>query len=158
MNREELKSGASAGFLAATASSGALVALGMRTGSAARPFNVIAAHLLGGLRADVWGFVPQVTIPGIVLHLLLTTLLGIVVHAIVRRDLAPAWLAATAAAVLCGLVSIGIARRGGSSLAQLFPLGDLLLFYITLAVTLAIGMRFAFFGAARDSGRHMEPM
>ena len=156
--RDDLRKGGAAGFLAATATAGALVAIGMRTGDAARPFNAIAAHLVGGLRADVVGFVPGVTIAGIALHFVLTTALGVLVAAIVGRRLAPGWLTAMAAALLAGLVSVGIARRGGYSLAQLLSVGDLLLFYTTLAVSLAIGIRFSLFGIAKDRGRQMEPM
>jgi hypothetical protein len=155
---DDLRAGAPPGVLAATATAGALIAIGMRTTTAARPFNTIASHLLGGSRADVWGFVPEVTIVGIVSHLTMTTMLGIVVATVVRRRLAPLWAAALAATLLSALVSIGVARRGGTSLAQLLPLGDLLLFYVTLAASLVVGMRFAFPPAAIDPRSRRDDM
>jgi hypothetical protein len=69
----------------------------------------------------------------------------------------PTWLAATITATLAALVSVGIARRGGSSLARLLAVGDLLVFYVILAASLALGIRFAFSDRATDRRRH-EPM
>jgi hypothetical protein len=158
VNRDDLRAGIPAGFLAATATAGALIAIGSRSSTAAKPFNVIASHLLGASRADVSGFVAGITIPGIALHIVLTTILGILVVVIVRRRLAPLWLTAISAALLCALVSAGIARRGGTSLAQILTLGDLLIFYLVLGASLALGIRFAFAPRKQDSERHSESM
>jgi hypothetical protein len=153
---DDVRAGAPAGFLAATATAGTMIAIGGRVATAARPFNIVAAHLLGASRADVWGFVAPVTIAGVVVHVLLTCFLGILVAAIVRRRFAPLWTTAAAAAVFCALVSIGIARRGGLSLASVFALGDLLVFYLTLWISLALGIRFALPPAERV--RHADSM
>ena len=152
MNRVDLRVGVSAGLLAATATAGALIAIGHRAATVARPFNVIAGHLLGVQKSDAYGFVPGITVPGIALHVLLTVLAGIAVAMIARR-FAPAWLASLAVAVLCALVSVGIARRGGSSLARILPTGELVVFYLILAITLAVGIRLAFFDRATDQPR-----
>jgi hypothetical protein len=155
--RNGLRAGVTAGFLAATATAGTLIAVGRRTSTAARPFNVIASHLLGASRADAWGFVAGVTIAGIAVHVVLTSLLGVIVGEIVGRRLAPLWATATAASLMSALVSIGIARRGGNSLAAILPLGDLLVFYVTLALALVVGIRFAF-APAEENAPHMEGM
>ena len=143
MNRDELRSGAIAGALAAASTSGALIALGKRTGTVARPFNVIASHLLGPGAADSFVFVPRITLIGIAVHLVLTTLLGILILEIVKRRLSSLWVATAGISLLCGLVSIGVARRGAPSLAQLFSLGDLVVYFVVLALSLAVGTRFA---------------
>jgi hypothetical protein len=148
VNRDDLCVGASAGLLAATATSGALVAIGSRAATVFRPFNAIAGHLMGVQRSDAYGFVPSITIPGVLLHLILVMLAGITVAIVARRGIAPAWAAASAIAALSALVSVGLARRGSSSLARIIPVGDLVLFYVTLAVTLAVGIRLAFFERA----------
>jgi hypothetical protein len=145
VNRVDLRVGISAGLLAATASSGALVAMGSRAATVARPFNMIAGHVLGPSRVDAYGFVPAVTLMGIATHVLLMTLAGIAVTVVARRKIAPAWMAAGALWILSTLVSIGIARRGGASLARVLPLGDLLLFHLIVAISLTIGIRIAFF-------------
>ena len=158
MNRDDLRVGVSAGILAATATSGALIAIGSRTSTAARPFNTIAAHIMGAQRADAFGFVPVITITGIALHVLLVMLTGIAVAVVARRQLTPAWLASISLTLIAALVSIGIARRGGSSLAGLLAVGDLLLFYVTLAASLTLGARFAFFDTGKGRRSRIESM
>jgi hypothetical protein len=148
VNRVDLRVGISSGLLASTATTGALIAIGARAATIARPFNAIAGHLLGVQRSDAFGFVPGVTLVGVALHVLLVTLAGVAVTVVARRRFAPAWAAATSLALLSALVSVGIARRGDSSLASVLPLGDLILFYLLLAVTLTIGTRLAFFERA----------
>jgi hypothetical protein len=147
MLRDDLRAGIPAGLLAATATGGALLAVGHRSATAARPFNIIAMHLLGD-RANMLGFAAAVTLAGLLIHFILTTLVGIVTAAIANRRLAPAWAVAFAVSVLMALISIGIARRGGSSLAAILTVGDLVAFYLTMAIALMIGMRIAFFDVA----------
>jgi hypothetical protein len=143
VNRDELRSGATAGLLAAGATAGALIALGKRSGAASRPFNIIASHLLGPRVAESFGWNPAVTLTGVVLHITLTTALGVAVLAIVRRKLASLWVASFGLSLLSSLVSVGIARRGLPSLAEVFPVGDLVVYFITLAIALVAGIRFA---------------
>lgn len=158
MNRDDLRDGLATGIIAATATSGALIAIGRRASTAARPFNTIAGHLVGARRADAFGFIPAVTITGIALHLLLVTMAGVAVVIIARRRFAPVWLASLIITLLAAFASIGIARRGGMSLATLLTTGDLLLFYVTLAISLAVGTRFAPLGESRDSSRRIQTM
>lgn len=158
MNRDDLRVGVSAGILAAVATSGALIAIGSRTSTAARPFNMIAAHVVGAHRADAFGFVPVVTIAGIALHIVLIMLAGIAVAVVARRRLAPPWIPAVTVTLITALVSIGIARRGGSSLARLLAVGDLLLFYVILAASLTLGIRFALFDTTKDRVNRIETM
>src|SRR5688572_11776218 len=106
---------------------------------------MIAGHLMGAGSGDAFGFVAGTTLTGVAIHVMLTVLAGIVVAIVARRGIAPAWIAALLICTLAALVSIGIARRGGASLARLLAIGDLLLFYISLAAALVIGTRLAFF-------------
>jgi hypothetical protein len=145
VTRVDLRIGISAGLLGATATSGALIAIGSRAATVARPFNAIAGHVLGVQRSDAFGFVAQVTVMGVLVHVILLTLGGVIVAFVARRRYAPGWLAATALATLSALISVGIARRGGSSLARVLPVGDLVLFYMVVALSLALGIRLAFF-------------
>jgi hypothetical protein len=96
-------------------------------------------------RTDAFGFVPAITITGVALHVLLLALGGVVVAVLTRRRILPAWLAAVALATLSALVSVGVAKRGGSSLARVLPVGDLILFYVIVALSLIVGIRLAFF-------------
>lgn len=158
VNRDDLRIGVPAGLLAAMATSGALIAIGSRTSTAARPFNIIASHVVGTARADAFGFVPAVTITGIALHVLLVMLAGIAVAVVARRHLMPAWMASITVTVIVSLVSIGIARRGGGSLARLLAVGDLLLFYVVLAASLILGIRFALFDTTAGRRSRIETM
>lgn len=158
MNRDHIRVGIATGILAATATMGALLAIGARAGAAIRPFNMIAGHLLGVERADAYGFVPSVTLTGIAIHVLLTVSAGVAVAVVARRRFAPAWAAALLVSVLSALVSVGIARRGGASLARLLPIGDLVVVYSTLAFSLLAGTRLAFFERVTERNRRIEPM
>jgi hypothetical protein len=144
-------------MFAAPATAGALLAIGSRASTAARPFNMIAGHVVGLPRADAFGFEPSVTLVGLALHFLLVTLAAVAVAAVARRRFAPDWLAAIVVSLLGALVSIGIARRDGASLARLLAVGDLLVFYTILAATLVIGIRLAFFDGA-EGRSHSETM
>ena len=130
-------------MVAASATTGTLIAVGKRASTVARPFNVVASHLLGPRAADSFGFVPRITLTGVAIHLGLTTALGIVILVLVRTRRSSLWLTSAGASLMCGLVSVGLARRGIPSLAQLFPLGDLLVYYLVLALSLVVGIRFA---------------
>ena len=147
-SRLDLRVGISAGLLGATATSGALIAIGARAATVARPFNAIAGHVFGIRESDAFGFIPRITITGIALHVVLVTLGGVIVAFFTRRRVAPPWLVSVALATLSALVSIGIAKRGGSSLARVLPLGDVILFYMVVALSLAVGIRLAFFHRA----------
>jgi len=143
VNRNELKHGAAAGLLAGASTTGALIALGMRTNTASKPFNVIASHLLGPLASNATGLVSAITVLGVAVHLLVTAVISLLVLRIVRHRLLPLWLATATTSLLFGLVSVGIARRGGQSLAQLFPMGDVVVYHLILGLSLAAGIRFA---------------
>src|SRR3954470_23349599 len=107
MLRDDLRAGVPAGLLAATATAGTLIAIGHRTSTIARPFNVIAMHLLGD-RANMLGFVAGVTLLGVVVHFVVTTLAGIVVAMIANRGFAPPWLVVVATSLLMALISVGV--------------------------------------------------
>jgi hypothetical protein len=156
MLRDDLRTGVPAGLLAATATGGALIAVGHRTATASRPFNVIAMHLLG-TRGNMLGFVAAVTLTGLLLHVVITTASGIVAASIANRRLAPSWVIACGISLLMALVSVGVARRGGASLAAIFTVGDLVVFYLTMALALMVGMRIAFFDTA-DRETHADFM
>jgi hypothetical protein len=162
VNRDDLRVGVSAGILAATATAGALIAIGNRASTPARPFNMIAGHLTGSESGDVYGFTLADTLTGVAIHIVLCVIAGIAVAFVARRRLAPAWAAALLISTLAALVSVGIARRGGVSLARLLAIGDLLLFYLVLAIALVVGTRLAFFSGTSVSGapttRHIDPM
>ena len=81
--------GARAGVVGAAAATGALLAFGLRQGMPARPFNAVAALLLGNGARSVWGFDPRVSATGVVLLLagcvIASLILSVVVDAMTAR-------------------------------------------------------------------------
>ena len=81
--------GARAGVVGAAAATGALLAFGLRQGMPARPFNAVAALLLGNGARSVWGFDLRVSATGVVLLLagcvIASLILSVVVDAMTAR-------------------------------------------------------------------------
>ncbi|HEY6218992.1 MAG TPA: hypothetical protein VIV65_02975 [Gemmatimonadaceae bacterium] len=132
-----------AGSIAAAATTGALIGLGRRDATAARVFNVIGAHVLGSAGVSSFHFGPG-TVAGILFHLVFTITLGVLILYLTTQRRLPLWPTAFGLAVLSALVSIGLARRSLPSLGLILPIGDLVAYYVVLAVSLGVGIRFAF--------------
>ena len=132
-----------AGSIAAAATTGALVGLGRRDATPVRVFNAVGAHVIRPSSIEGFRFGPG-TVAGILFHLVVTAALGVVLVYLTRDRRLPVWPATTGLAVLCALVSIGLARRSLPSLALILPVGDLIAYYVVLTISLAVGIRFAF--------------
>ena len=134
-----------AGVVAAAALIGLLLGIGRRAGTAFRPLNATAAALLGTRADNVWGFDAIVTIMGVVVVLALSTLAG----GIVAR-LSPSFrtlrtlLAAVGVALVGYLLHVHVAARMDVGLSALLSVGELRALYVTLAIALVLGIRFAF--------------
>lgn len=142
MNRDELWSALRAAGIAAAATTGVLIGIGRRDATPWYPFNVAASHMLGARAAASFGFVPA-TVVGLLVHLAIIAALSVVLLTAVRRRRAPLWVAAAGLALFAALISMGLARRGSPALAGILPVGDLVLYYVLLAASLGVGMRFA---------------
>lgn len=128
--------------VAFAATTGALIAMGHRAGSVEAPFAAIGALLIDG--ASSRGTIAPV-LAGFIMHL----------AAIVVWSLIGVWLVehvrwrTIAVAVIVGVVQFGlsatIARATGRGLASALIFGDRLVFSLVLALSLVVGMRFAFF-------------
>jgi hypothetical protein len=131
--------------MAGASAIGLLVGIGRRTGTAFRPLNATAHVLLGTRADDVWGFDGVVTIVGVVVVLALSAMTGMLV-----ARLAPSFrtlralVAAAGVALLGYLLHLYVAARSPGGLSALLSIGELRALYVTLAVALVLGMRFAF--------------
>ena len=120
---------------------GALVAMGHRAGSAGLPFASISAFVLHRtVTADAVGLV----FAGLVLHMLAMfvwsfVFVWVVEHAI-HREVVAAVLVAAAQFVLSGFAT----GASGEGTASILPLGDRIVFAGILAASLVIGIRLAF--------------
>jgi hypothetical protein len=128
-----------AGGLAASASTGALIAIGRRLGSIRLPFAAIGATLAHTTITS--GAMPLVIV-GLVSHVLLSFVWAIVFVALVTRG----WRLATAGIVIgCAQFALSwiTASVTGSGVASVVPLGDRVVVAIVTAVSLVVGIRVA---------------
>src|SRR5215218_2610069 len=76
--------GIEAGLVASSAVLGLLIGIGRRAGTAFRPLNATAYSLLGTRADGVWGFDAIVTLTGVVVVLVVSTLAGMIVARLAR--------------------------------------------------------------------------
>lgn len=134
------------GALTASATTGALVAIGHRAGHAALPFAAIGAVLFP---RDAGSGAVGLVFAGFVFHVLAMFVWSYVCVRLAERTGSRAFAAVT---VTAGnfIASWVVAVTGGRGLASELTLGDRLLFSLVLGVSLVVGMRYAFF-ASRDA-------
>jgi hypothetical protein len=128
-----------AGGLAASASTGALIAMGRRLGSIRLPFAAIGATLA---HTTISSGTTSLVIVGFASHVLLSFVWAIAFVALVTRG----WRLATAGiAIGCAQFALSwiTARVTGSGLASVVPLGDRMVLAVVIAVSLAVGIRVA---------------
>ena len=129
------------GGVTVAATTGALVAMGHRAGSAGLPFASIGALVLHRTVTD--GAVGLV-FAGLVLHALAMfawsyAFVWVVEHA-VHRDILAGVLVAASQFVLSGVAT----SATGQGIASILPLGDRIVFAAILAASLVVGIRLAF--------------
>ena len=136
-----------AGGLAASASTGALIAIGRRLGSVRLPFAAIGATLA---HTTITGTATPLVIVGFVGHVLLSFVWAIAFVALVTRG----WRLA-AAGIVIGCAEFALswitASVTGSGLASVVPLGDRVVVAMVIAVSLVVGIRVAVGQDAFDS-------
>jgi len=141
VRRNPIPLGIIAGAVAASATAGALVAMGRRLGSAGLAFSAIASVVTGAQFVRV-SLVSVVV--GAMLHVFISIAWGIAFALLTERWRGRSVLAALAVAVVAFVISSLLARVAGRGLAVILPIGDRLILYVVFAVALILGMRFAF--------------
>lgn len=141
--------GIATGLVAAAATGGALVGIGLRFGTPARLFNALAAYLLGPGVQALWRF-SIVTVAGVLVHLVVSIVCGLAFVALVDRSGGGEIGWAILVAVVAFLLSWLVAALFGLGLATLLAFGDRLVLAVVLAVALPLGMRLAFSIVRRD--------
>jgi hypothetical protein len=143
-----------AGTVAGAGLIGLLLGLGRRAGTLWRPINA-AAHTILGARADgLWDFDPGVTPMGVAVVLVVSAAGGILVARIAPSFRSLHVVMAAAGVSLAGyLLHLHVAARSPGGLAALLTVGELRALYVTLALSLVGGMRFAFFPGTGADGR-----
>lgn len=145
--------GIRAGVVGAAAAMGALLAFGLREGMPSRPFNAVAALLLGSGARSVWGFDLRVTGTGVVL-----LLVGCVLTSLILTALADAMTAHAARPRLAittfiltlaiGLIAVALVARHAPDFVGPQPIGAMTMSQAVVVTVLisagfASGMRLA---------------
>ena len=140
-----LTQGVLTGALAAAATAGALLGFGIQQGTPARPFNLLAALLLGDRAGGIWGFHPVVTTIGIVVHVVVTLGWGLLFARLARGmrglRLAGAVLVVTIAALAVDVFIVG--RLLGVNVSDVLAPAQVIALHGVLGVALGVGMRLA---------------
>ncbi len=134
--------GVIAGSIAASATAGALVSMGRRAGNAALPFAAIG-DLVTGREVGAVDLTTGVVVAGVMLHLVMLTVWGIVFALLVDYWRGHVLRAATLVSVLAFALSWLVARAFGRGLATLLPVGDRIILALLFALALMVGMRLA---------------
>jgi hypothetical protein len=146
--------GLAAGTVAAAAVVGLLIGFGHRAGTTWRPINA-AAHTILGTRADgLWDFDFGVTPTGVAVVLVISVAAGLGVTRIAASFRGMQVVLAAAGVSLVGyLLHLHVVARTPGGLAALLTVGELRALYVTVAVSLIAGMRFAFLPGTEGNGR-----
>jgi hypothetical protein len=134
------------GSVASAATTGALVAIGHRLGSAAVPFAAISAVLF---HRTVSGGAVGLVFTGLILHAFVIFAWSATFVWLVRRLGFRAIAAACGVGIAALVLSWIVARSTGGGLSSVLPLGDRLVYGLVLAAALVLGIRFAFFPSQR---------
>lgn len=142
-----------AGVVGAAAAIGALLAFGLREGMPSRPFNAIAALVLGSQARSVWGFDLLVTATGVVLLLggcvLTSLILTVAVDAMTARSARPrVGITTFALALTIGLIAVALVARHAPAFVGPQPIGAMTMSQAVVVTVLisagfASGMRLA---------------
>ena len=145
--------GVRAGVVGAAAAMGALLAFGLRDGMPSRPFNAVAALVLGSGARNVWGFDVRVTGIGVILLLggcVLTSLvLTAAADAMTARSPHPRLAITTFVLTLAiGLIAVALLARHAPDFVGPQPIGAMTMSQAVVVTVLvsawfASGMRLA---------------
>ena len=145
MLHDRVVAGLRAGAVAASGTAGALVGFGGRQGTPARPFNAIAALVLGARAEGIWGVDAAATSIGVLLHVALVLFLG-VLFALLAAPLRGARLLVSAV-LFSALVALAGCRAlpasVHASVASAVTMPQVVVVYLVLSLCLVYGMRLA---------------
>lgn len=140
MREQPISSGVIIGGITAAATSGALIAMGRRQGSAGLPFAAIGAAFSHQTTSAV---AANLVLGGFLLHVLAMLAWSVVFVWLTERLGGKHIVATILVTMVAFAFSILVTQWRGSGLASVLPLGDFLVLALVFACSLEVGMRFA---------------
>ncbi len=134
--------------LTSSATLGLLFGIGRRSGRPWQALNAAAFTLLRGQSDGVMDFTSDVTLAGVAVVLVMSAVAAVVTARLIssRRTFHCA-MAASGVALAGYLAHVHLVARSPGGLAALLAVGELRALYLTAAIALFVGMRYAFSSA-----------
>jgi hypothetical protein len=133
------------GVVAAAATAGTLLGFGIRQGTPARPFNAVAAVVLGDRAPGIWGFHSVVTVVGVIVLLAVTLGWGMLFARLAggMRGWRLVGMALVVAMAALALDVLLVSRVRGADVSDVFAPAQIVALHIVLGTALGVGMRLA---------------
>ena len=138
-----MEAGITAGLIAAAATGGALMGFGLRFGTPLRPFNTIAASVLGPVAFTAGNAPSIVTAIGVAVHVVACLAWALAYAWVVDRTAGHEWLWGVATALMAFVVTSIVARALDVGLGTLLSVPQRVVIAVALAIALPVGMRLA---------------
>jgi hypothetical protein len=138
-----VEAGITTGLIAAAATAGALMGFGIRFGTPLRPFNTIAATVLGAVAFAAGNAPSVVTVIGVAVHVAACLAWALAYSWVVDRTGGHEWLWGVAMACVAFLVTSIVARVLDVGLGTLLSVPQRVVLAVAFAITLPSGMRLA---------------
>lgn len=145
-----MEAGVTTGIIAAAATAGALMGFGIRYATPLRPFNTIAAELLGSRALSASSAPAIVATVGIIIHVAACVAWSLFYSWIVDRSNGHEWEWGVATSILAFVLTSLVARSLDVGLGTLLSLSQRIALALVLAVALPLGMRLANSPSRRD--------
>ena len=143
VRRNWIEAGVTTGLIAAAATSGALMGFGLRFGTPLRPFNTIAASVLGVAAVAASNAPGMVTTIGIAIHVAACIAWSLAYAWIVEFSHGHEWEWGVATSLVAFALTSMLARSFDVGLGTLLSVAQRIALAVVLAIALPMGMRLA---------------
>ena len=150
VRRHWIEAGITTGIIAAAATAGALMGFGIRFGTPLRPFNTIAASVLGATAVLASNAPAMVATIGVAIHVATCIAWALAYAWIVEQSNGHEWEWGVATSVVAFALTSLVARSLDIGLGTLLSVAQRIALAVVLAIALPLGMRLANSATRRD--------